>query len=150
MASHIYIDIDNQPVITMLRELAHRVENPRPALLLIGEKLAENTKQRFVNQKGPDGVDWAPNSQVTIDRKGGRGSILTDYGTLGDSIAASVESDNTIIVSTSIEYAAMQQFGGKKSDFPNLWGDIPARPFMGFSDHDQDEVLEILRDFLID
>jgi phage gpG-like protein len=21
-------------------------------------------------------------------------------------------------------------FGGKKAQFPNLWGDIPARPFM--------------------
>jgi phage gpG-like protein len=24
----------------------------------------------------------------------------------------------------------MQQFGGTKAQFPNLWGDIPARPFL--------------------
>jgi len=32
-------------------------------------------------------------------------------------------------VYSSMAYAAMQQFGGKKADFPHLWGDIPARPF---------------------
>lgn len=34
-------------------------------------------------------------------------------------------------------YAAMQQFGGAKSKFPNLWGDIPARPFLGISEQDR-------------
>lgn len=31
---------------------------------------------------------------------------------------------------STMKYAAMQNFGGTKAQFPNLWGDIPARPFM--------------------
>ena len=37
---------------------------------------------------------------------------------------------NSVMVTASPVYAAMQQFGGKKSQFPKLWGDIPARPFL--------------------
>ena len=35
-----------------------------------------------------------------------------------------------VTIGNSMVYAAIQQFGGKKSQFPNLWGDIPARPFL--------------------
>ncbi|MDD5176765.1 MAG: phage virion morphogenesis protein [Sterolibacterium sp.] len=37
---------------------------------------------------------------------------------------------DSVTVSNSMIYAAMQQFGGTKAKFPNLWGDIPARPFL--------------------
>lgn len=37
---------------------------------------------------------------------------------------------NELTVGSSAIYAAIQQFGGKKSEFPHLWGDIPARPFL--------------------
>jgi len=43
-----------------------------------------------------------------------------------------------------MEYAAMMQFGGTKSEFPNLWGDIPARPFLGISEDDKTDILTIL------
>jgi phage gpG-like protein len=43
----------------------------------------------------------------------------------------------------------MQQFGGTKARFPNLWGNIPARPFLGVSAADKDEILEILREALL-
>lgn len=36
----------------------------------------------------------------------------------------------SVTLSNSMAYAAMQQFGGSKAQFPHLWGDIPARPFM--------------------
>jgi len=42
----------------------------------------------------------------------------------------------------------MQQFGGTKSEFPWLWGDIPARPYLGISDADEIEVLEIINEYL--
>ena len=47
-----------------------------------------------------------------------------------------------------MEYAAMQQFGGIKSEFPHLWGDIPARPFLGVSESDAEEILAIVHDYL--
>ncbi len=45
-------------------------------------------------------------------------------------------------------YAAMQQFGGAKSKFPNLWGDIPARPFLGLSDQDTQNILDTISEYL--
>lgn len=65
-------------------------------------------------------------------------SLRINYDVVGDSV----------LVGTPEEYGAMQQFGGKKSQFPNLWGDIPARPFMGLSDYDRDSVLDQVRQFL--
>lgn len=46
-------------------------------------------------------------------------------------------------------YAAMQQFGGSKSKFPNLWGDIPARPFIGISDQDSSNILDTISEYLL-
>ena len=37
---------------------------------------------------------------------------------------------DSVTLTNSMVYAAMQQFGGTKQQFPYLWGDIPARPFM--------------------
>ena len=39
-------------------------------------------------------------------------------------------SQDSVTITASPIYAAIQQFGGKKSQFPHLWGDIPARPFL--------------------
>jgi phage gpG-like protein len=37
---------------------------------------------------------------------------------------------------------------GLGDGFPMPWGDIPARPFLGFSDDDQAAILEIVRNYL--
>jgi phage gpG-like protein len=42
----------------------------------------------------------------------------------------------------------MQQFGGSKSEFPHLWGDIPERPFLGISDDDRSNILDIVQSHL--
>ena len=42
----------------------------------------------------------------------------------------------------------MQQFGGRKAHWPHLWGDIPARPFIGLSDKDVDNIEASARDYL--
>ncbi len=42
----------------------------------------------------------------------------------------------------------MQQFGGNKSKFPNLWGDIPARPFLGISDADEKMIVSTVNEYL--
>jgi phage virion morphogenesis protein len=47
-----------------------------------------------------------------------------------------------------MEYGAIHQFGGT-SDMPPRLAAIPARPFLGLSDNDEKEVIEILSEFLI-
>lgn len=158
MSDPIYIDIDDTAVITALNRLAAACADPGPVLKEIGESLIESTKRRFETSTAPDGSAWAPNSPVTIlkylrgksgaTRRDGRLSakgaalvmakkpLIGDSKDLGRQFSYSVDG-STLTVFSSIPYSAMQQFGGTKAKFPNLWGDIPARPFMGISDDDR-------------
>ena len=54
-----------------------------------------------------------------------------------------------VSIGSPMVYAAMQQFGGTKSQFPQLWGDIPARPFLGVSATDKTNILDILGSYLV-
>ena len=112
----------------------------RPLLLELGEDLTESTKQRFVTTTAPDGTPWAKNSDVTLANKSGS-RPLTDGGFLADSIEPVLIGNDTVQIAPDKEYAAMMQFGGTKAEFPDLWGDIPARPYIGFSDEDEQNIL---------
>ncbi|MBP5980826.1 MAG: phage virion morphogenesis protein [Halomonas sp.] len=45
-------------------------------------------------------------------------------------------------------YTVMQNYGGTKTEFLHLWGDIPDREFSGLNDDDEDKVLGILAEHL--
>jgi phage gpG-like protein len=58
-------------------------------------------------------------------------------------------------VGSSLEYAAVQQFGARQGQLgrtrrgaPIPWGDIPPRPFLGLSAADRQEILGILAEHL--
>lgn len=62
---------------------------------------------------------------------------------------------SSVEIGSSLEYSAVQQFGANKGDFGRTkrggavpWGDIPARPFLGLSDEDKTNVLDILQEHL--
>ncbi len=166
----IEIKVDDARVTAALERLARAATNPAPALKAIGESLVDSTKQRFATSTAPDGSRWAPNSQTTYEamvnrfskgsfRKDGRlnakGSanvagkkpLIGETGLLASTIFYGVE-DSAVRWGSPMIYAAMQNFGGKKSDFPNLWGDIPGRQFMGVSDSDAVMVEQTVEDYL--
>ncbi len=145
----ILVDYDDKDVTRMLQRLIDAGINPRQALGEIGLELKESTKKRFESQSGPDGTPWAPNSEVTIARKGEK-PPLTNVGTLMDQINYQLSGNDTLEVGSPTIYAAMQQFGGTKSAFPHLWGDIPARPFLGVSDEDEAMIIDIFNSYLAD
>jgi phage virion morphogenesis protein len=144
----IEIHVDNQAVLAALQNLLNTTGNLRPTLLEIGETLTESTKQRFGSKTGPDGQAWAGNSEITIERKGRDQPLTGETGKLMDEIHYNLIGPDTLILGSPMEYAAMQQFGGSKDEFAQLWGDIPARPFLGISDADQDAILAIIEDQL--
>jgi phage virion morphogenesis protein len=135
--------VDDHDILAALRKLQNHSSNLRPALLKIGEKLKESTHQRFSSKTGPDGSVWLGNADSTIEHKG-RDFALTDGGTLGNTIDYQLLGNDGVQIGSPMEYAAMMQFGGTKSEFPNLWGDIPARPFLGISEGDKTDILTIL------
>lgn len=150
----IQVEFDDREVTRMLQRLIDAGINPRPALLEIGDELIDSTEKRFESQSGPDGVPWARNKPSTIKRKGrdqpltGRGK--DSKGTLMDQINYQLSGNETLEVGSPTDYAAMQQFGGTKAQFPNLWGDIPARPFIGISDADEEKIIDTFNQYLQD
>ncbi len=164
------IAVDDKEILATLDRLASRGGNLSKPLHDIGEHLKETTLRRFSASTGPDGKRWAPNSEATIlnylrlkggsftKKKGklsarGAARVMNKRPLIGDgeSLSTTINfevGDNYVKVGSPETYAAMQQFGGKKSEFPNLWGDIPARPFLGLSADDRVAVLDILAGYL--
>lgn len=173
MTTAITIRLDTLRVSEVLTRLAAGARNPAPLYKAIGEDLVQSTRERFATSTAPDGSRWAPNTQATFlahlarfsgtARKDGRlsakgsGVVMGKKPLVGEShqLATQIYYNITaggLEVGSPMEYAAMQQFGGKKAEFPHLWGDIPARPFLGLSRQDEDtievEALAYLEDLL--
>lgn len=144
----INIIYDDAEVMAALRTLLNHTGNIRPALLQIGEKMAESTKHRFETMTAPDGSHWAANSEVTIDRKGHDRPLTGESGTLMDTIRYQLDGDSAVLIGSNKVQAAMMQFGGTKEEFPNLWGDIPGRAYLGVSDADKAEIVVIIQHHL--
>jgi phage virion morphogenesis protein len=135
------IEFEDDDVQRMLQRLLSATGDVSPALRNIGEILVPSTQSRFETKTGPDGAAWERNSPVTTLRKG-RDNPLFEHGDLARQIHYALIGDDTLEVGSSLPYAAMQQFGGTKDEFPWLWGDIPARPFLGISDDDKASILD--------
>lgn len=143
----IEIEWDDRRITKALRDLEATAGDLTPVLKDIKETLVESTKQRFSTKIGPDDNKWAGNSDVTIENKGFDGPLV-QYGTLLEQIGGEVLSRRALEVFSSLEYGAMMQFGGTKAEFPHLWGDIPARPFLGISFADDADIMSIIREHL--
>lgn len=166
------IDLTNDSALAGLQEVLRRAENLRPVLKEIGDDQTEAIKGRFVTATAPDGTPWAPNRPVTLERyaeifgkddreKDGslnkRGAtrlankkpLTGESKSLGTTIDYQV-GDTTVTIGSPEVYANMQHYGGKKSEFPHLWGDIPARPFMGVSDTEREHIVDLVRTYLLE
>jgi phage virion morphogenesis protein len=128
--------------------MLQRSGNLRPLLLEIGEDLVDATHQSFYTATSPDGTPWKDNSDVTLARKTST-TPLTDKGDLAASIHYSVIGNESVEVGSNMVQAAMMQYGGTKAQFPHLWGDIPARPFIGLSDEDVRNILALASGYLL-
>jgi len=101
----------------------------------IGEVLVSGTQDRFEKGEGPDGTPWP------ATKRGGQ--ILVDTGKLKASIGYEA-SPSMVAVGTADIRAGTHQFGAKKGAYGNTgkghpipWNDIPARPFIGISEADE-------------
>ncbi len=141
----IEIQYDDHAIQEALQRLLNRTGNLRPALAEIGDVLTESSKQRFETLTAPDGGHWAPNSPVTVDRKGHSRPLSGETGALMQTIHSDVVDNFTVEIGSPMQYAAMMQFGGTTDEFPHLWGDIPGRPFLGISDQDKADILDIIQ-----
>lgn len=142
-----FVEWDDREVVKKLQKLWAVTGDLSPALKEINEVLVESTKKRFDTGIAPDGQKWADNSDVTIARKG-RNKPMVYEGELARQISGELIGKTASEISSPMVQAAMLQFGGDKSEFPHLWGDIKARPFFGISSDDEAEILRILEQHL--
>ena len=133
----------------VLRALVHQGQDMSALYQDIGEYLLQTHQQRFVDQQAPDGTPWEPLSSTTLARKHRTDRILTEEGTLADTLHYQLNG-NGLAFGSNQEYAAMQHFGGTTSPFsmfPNQ--DIQARPFLGIAPFEQDYIIDLVESYLV-
>ena len=169
------IEVRSQAVTALLTQLKDKTGNVSPVLKALGEDIAERTKERFGTGAAPDGTPWQANSHVTLMRylqaKGGLSKKTGKVSAKGKLAAAGkkpligISHDlsrqiswdvvgETLTVGSTMKYARIQQQGGAKAQFSNLWGDIPARPFLPITPagtlypQEESRIVETLREYL--
>ena len=141
----ITINANTDAIERAITDLISKGDDLTAPMKSIGEEMINRTQQRFRDKEAPDGTPWAPNSPVTEKRKGHGRVLEGESKQLAKQFSYSASSEGVEWGSLMV-YAAMQNYGGTKAEFPHLWGDIPSREFIGLNDDDEDEVLGILAD----
>jgi len=151
MAAEFDIRIDDTAVRGWVDGILSRLRNTQPAMDAIEKYMLGSVRTNFLGEHAPDGKPWAPLSPVTLARRRRRGNfattILTDTRKLRLSVTATTR-NNQVTIGSNLPYAAMMQYGGTKARFPHLWGDIPARAYLGFAPDDRDNIAQIMREHL--
>lgn len=150
-----FIQVDDENARKALAELARLIDNQEPALRDIGAYLERSHDERFAAGEAPDGSKWAPLSEsYRAIKPQHRDKVLVLEGHLRDSLHYQIEGDG-LLFGTDRVYGAVHQFDAEKGSFgttkrgsPIPWGDIPARPFLGLSDADREEIAAILEEHI--
>lgn len=169
----ITVRVDDKQVLDMLDQLYGRFKNLQPAMKEIGEDLVDSTKRRFADGAGPDGTPWAPNSTETTipfylgafggshkkdgtlsktgeKRLASKKPLTGETKALRSDINYQLDGTNSVRIGSPMVYAAMQQFGGITSPSSMIPGKtIPARPFLGVSEADKTNILDVVRSYLL-
>lgn len=129
----ITVQLDHQRLQQALRKVEWAVGDLAPLMRGVAAELASITEENFEIQ-GQGSNDWPALSEVTASRREKTGNwpgqmLQVSAAGLAASITTQA-SDSSALVGSNKPYAAMMHFGGDKSDFPHLWGDIPARPYL--------------------
>ena len=162
----IVIEMDGADAVReKLREISSRVSNLRPVMKAIGDRVVEQTKRRFeAGGPAPAGTPWKPPKTPNPKRI----RTLTVSGQLRDSIRFQLIGDNEVAIGTNKVYAAIHQLGGrtaasvilprrkralktpyglfKKVNHPGSV--IPARPFLGLSAANSNEIVGIINEHI--
>jgi phage virion morphogenesis protein len=156
----IRLDINTSPISARLDRAADVLEDLTPVHHAIGEYMVEATRQRFLRGEAPDGTRWQPKKPATIARYRARGDgsrpnpLIGPSERLGREIAMFAGRD-AVELGSALEYSGVMQggaakgaFGADKAGRPLPWGTIPARVWLGISDTDERNILDIVDEHL--
>ena len=156
----IIVEIDDVALRSALNNLGAAADGLSTVMRQIANYLVNSTQDRFDDGVAPDGSKWPQSirSRLTGDK------TLIDRGNLRDSIDRGKQSGtNFAEISSNEKYAAIHQFGGiikakqaggLKFKIGEKWSrkkqvTIPARPYLGVNQEDQDEIADIINDWLV-
>ncbi len=147
-----------EAALGQLQRAIEAAANARPLFDEVGASLVVSTQMRFEREQSPEGAKWPASLRAIVE--GGR--TLTDTARLQQSITHEA-SDTGVAVGTNLLYAAVHQFGATitaKTEKGLVWKGaggqwfrkdsvtIPARPFIGLDDDDEEEIVAISEDWL--
>ncbi len=141
--NNIEIKFEHRIVQEKLLDIAKRVENLRPLMKNIAGIFSYSTEENFKEEGRPDKwLDLAESTkkQRTKKRKW-PGQILQVEGKLAASISTFYDNDSAVIGS-NLEYAAIHQLGGQAGRNKSV--EIPTRPYLGISDEEQQEIIDLI------
>lgn len=148
--STIRVEYDDTQIQRLLRKLNRLSDDMSPAMLEVSEYMHERTRDHFDNEQAPDGTPWATLSPATLKRKQQQGvpvnQILHGQSLhLRDTIYPFHSADEAgVSTGPGTEaYAATHQFGDETRN-------IEARPYLGLSAEDEQEIIGILEDHIRD
>lgn len=161
------LQVNDLDATRILGKVAAAGGNLKPLMSAIGEGLTDSTKERFKTSTAPDGSRWSPNAPRTILaylneysgnftksgqlNKRGASRALSKKPLIGISkelsstINYKATADGVQVGSPSIK-ASTHQFGREPKG--GFRARIPARPFMGLSQSDQELINDNTLDFL--
>lgn len=150
------------PLLARLGEASKVLGDLTPIHQDITDHVVEATKARFLTSTAPDGSKWQAKKPATIARYLARGDgnrpkpLIGPSGRLGREIAG-LATRSQAEIGSALEYSGVMQGGAAKGAFgadrrgrPVPWGDIPARVFLGLSDVDERNILDIVDEHLGD
>lgn len=160
MAVALRFDLGDLPALSKIDWAVAQLLDLTDLMDQIGRVLVAGAQERIaVTNEGSDGQPWVQSKRAKS--QGGKTLRLT--GLLLTSITARPGSDH-VIVGTNVPYAGVHQGGAAQGAFgtrtgwttPSAkrpksqfflmhmpWGDIPARPFVGVSEAEQQDVEEL-------
>lgn len=159
------ISLDVKDVEAQLKVLDHFMADKTDVMEDIGNYLVTAIRERIVHGgPAPDGTPWAPKKAATLARYKAKGegvdsrTLIHTNHLVQEGISHDAGPD-FVEVFASPPYAAAMHFGAKRGSFGSYsgtdkrgrafsgvapWGDIPARPFLGISDDDEREIIDLI------
>ncbi len=151
----IEVEFNDSDVMEALAKLSRSLTNLSPLWTTMGDSLIASTERRFDHTEGPDGSKWVPRSATTLERYKKKGTsfgpILHLTRELRDNFNYHYDA-NSMTLGSNVLHAAVMQFGAEKQSLGprSPWGNIPARPFIGISVSDREDIFKIINEWLID
>lgn len=167
------VEIEEAAVAARLSEMVGRMERPLGFYKAVGEYMTEVAIPRnFANETSPDGTPWASLRPLTVTRREAKGHTPIRILRASGAMAAAINyaaADTQVQIGSPAVQAAVMQFGAEQGSFGAAtgrtrpsekrpkshdyfahlpWGDIPARPFLGLSADDEQEIIRIAADWL--